>query len=69
MRWAAFLWEGASRASGGRRPGVSNLLLVVAAARYRPDRFIRPFFLSSSSSSSANFSVVPCSRDSVLYYY
>ncbi|TKW09051.1 hypothetical protein SEVIR_6G066000v4 [Setaria viridis] len=31
MRWAAFLWEGAS---GGarRRPGVSNLLLVVAAA-------------------------------------
>lgn len=31
MRWAAFLWEGASRASG-RRPGVSNLLLLVAAA-------------------------------------
>ena len=33
MRWAAFLWDGAS---GGarRRPGVSNLLLVVAAARY-----------------------------------
>nr|CAB3482102.1 unnamed protein product [Digitaria exilis] len=29
MRWAAFLWEGAS---GRRRPGVSNLLLVVAAA-------------------------------------
>lgn len=31
MRWAAFLWDGAS---GGarRRPGVSNLLLVVAAA-------------------------------------
>lgn len=63
MRWAAFLWEGASRASGGRRPGVSNLLLVVAAARYRPDRFIRPFFLSSASLS------VLCSRDSVLYYY
>ena len=55
MRWAAFLWEGASRASG-RRPGVSNLLLVVAAARYRPYRFIRPFFLSS-----ANFFVL-CSR-------
>jgi len=31
MRWAAFLWDGAS---GGarRRPGVSNLLLFVAAA-------------------------------------
>ncbi|RLM61075.1 external alternative NAD(P)H-ubiquinone oxidoreductase B2, mitochondrial-like [Panicum miliaceum] len=30
MRWAAFLWDGASGAR--RRPGVSNLLLVVAAA-------------------------------------
>nr|CAB3479940.1 unnamed protein product [Digitaria exilis] len=42
MRWAAFLWEGAS---GRHGPGVSNLLLVVAAARYP---------CSSSSSSSSN---------------
>ncbi|CAO2189845.1 unnamed protein product [Urochloa humidicola] len=33
MRWAAFLWEGASAGGAGRcRPGISNLLLVVAAA-------------------------------------
>ncbi|KAJ1267206.1 hypothetical protein BS78_07G038500 [Paspalum vaginatum] len=32
MRWAALLWEGASGAGRPRRPGVSNLLLVVAAA-------------------------------------
>jgi len=33
MRWAAFLWDSESGSGARRRPGVSNLLLVVAAAR------------------------------------
>lgn len=60
MRWAAFLWEGASSGGARRRPGVSNLLLVVAAARYLYTLLLLPSFLLPPIPHAAPCSISSC---------